>query len=151
MGHDRSGIELKLLMTGEEDSPRVAAVINVGLRSQQIWNVRIVFFVMNGSDGPSGRSPVVGIDGRRRHLRGRRSTAMMHGGRRQRGGWLRAAAAGGTAGFERWQRRTVASPAVAAVAAMAATHLIGEPTTSYINGIMPKVTQHRSPSLKKNK
>ncbi|KAL5985403.1 hypothetical protein ACLOJK_027387 [Asimina triloba] len=62
MDHDRSGIELNLLMTGEEDSPRVASMINVGLRSQQIWNVRIVFFVMNGSDGPSGRSPVVGID-----------------------------------------------------------------------------------------
>ncbi|KAL6009565.1 hypothetical protein ACLOJK_022795 [Asimina triloba] len=60
MGHDRSGIELNLLMTGEEDSPRVAAVINVGLRSQQIWNVCVVFFMMNGSDGPSGRSPVVG-------------------------------------------------------------------------------------------
>ncbi|KAL5980249.1 hypothetical protein ACLOJK_036716 [Asimina triloba] len=62
MGHDRSGIELNLLMTGEEDSPRVASVINVDLRPRQIWNVLIVFFVMNGSDGPSGRSPVVSIN-----------------------------------------------------------------------------------------
>ncbi|KAL6000391.1 hypothetical protein ACLOJK_024086, partial [Asimina triloba] len=63
MGHDRSGMKLKLLMTGEEDLPRVATVMNVGLRPQRIWNVLVVAVVMNGSDGPSGCSPVVGSDG----------------------------------------------------------------------------------------
>ncbi|KAL5979785.1 hypothetical protein ACLOJK_041432 [Asimina triloba] len=48
-----SGIEVMLLMTGEEDLPRVASVIN---------NVLVVFFMLNGLDGPSGLSPVVGID-----------------------------------------------------------------------------------------
>ncbi|KAL5985183.1 hypothetical protein ACLOJK_036421 [Asimina triloba] len=50
MGHDRSGMKLKLLMTGEEDLPRVATVMNVGLRPQRIWNVLVVAVVMNGSD-----------------------------------------------------------------------------------------------------
>ncbi|KAL5972852.1 hypothetical protein ACLOJK_039658 [Asimina triloba] len=61
MGHDRSGIELNLLMTGEEDSPRVATVVSVGLRSQQIWNVRIVAVVMNGSDRGNDGPAVVGL------------------------------------------------------------------------------------------
>ncbi|KAL5978402.1 hypothetical protein ACLOJK_029519, partial [Asimina triloba] len=77
MGHDRSGIELNLLMTGEEDSPRVAAVINVGLRSQQIWNVRIVAVVMSGLDGPMECLTAVGF--RRWQAR----LTAMRGGRRR--------------------------------------------------------------------
>ncbi|KAL5984274.1 hypothetical protein ACLOJK_018378 [Asimina triloba] len=62
MGHDRSGMKLKLLMTGEEDSPRVASVINVSLRSQQIWNARIVAVVMSGLDRGKDGPMMVGLD-----------------------------------------------------------------------------------------
>ncbi|KAL6013343.1 hypothetical protein ACLOJK_003836, partial [Asimina triloba] len=77
MGHDRSGMKLKLLMTGEEDSPRVASVINVGLRSQQIWNVRIIVVVMSGLDGPMECLTAVGF--RRWQAR----LTAMRGGRRR--------------------------------------------------------------------
>ncbi|KAL5979020.1 hypothetical protein ACLOJK_018917 [Asimina triloba] len=65
MGDDRSGMKMNSLMTGEEDLPRVATVINFGLRPQRIWNELDVSDVMSGSDGPSGRSPAVGSDGQR--------------------------------------------------------------------------------------
>ncbi|KAL5986634.1 hypothetical protein ACLOJK_014967, partial [Asimina triloba] len=60
MGHDQSGMELNFLMTGEEDLPRVASVINVGLRPRQIWNVLVVAVVMNGLDRGKDRLSVVG-------------------------------------------------------------------------------------------
>ncbi|KAL6004486.1 hypothetical protein ACLOJK_005039 [Asimina triloba] len=68
MGHDRSGMELNLLMTGEEDLPRVATVINVGLRPRRIWNVLIVSAVMNDLDGPSGCLDMVGSGGMKLRL-----------------------------------------------------------------------------------
>ncbi|KAL6000815.1 hypothetical protein ACLOJK_006541, partial [Asimina triloba] len=56
MGHDRSGMKLKLLMTGEEDLPRVATVMN---------NVLVVAVVMNGldrgNDGPLMVGSAVGF------------------------------------------------------------------------------------------
>ncbi|KAL6002986.1 hypothetical protein ACLOJK_023208 [Asimina triloba] len=61
MGHDRSGMELNLLMTGKEDSPRVTSVINVSLRPRQIWNELVVAVVMNGSDVGEDGPVVVGI------------------------------------------------------------------------------------------
>ncbi|KAL6008222.1 hypothetical protein ACLOJK_033728 [Asimina triloba] len=61
MGHDRSGMMLNLLMTSEEDSPRVASMINVGLRSRRIWNVLVVAVVMNDLDRGSDGSAVVGL------------------------------------------------------------------------------------------
>ncbi|KAL6002101.1 hypothetical protein ACLOJK_037549 [Asimina triloba] len=62
MGDDRSGMKMNLLMTGEEDLPRVATAINIGLRPRQIWNVLVVTIVMSsldrGNDGPA----MVGLD-----------------------------------------------------------------------------------------
>ncbi|KAL5996732.1 hypothetical protein ACLOJK_007652, partial [Asimina triloba] len=55
-----SGIEVMLLMTGEEDLPRVASVINVGLRPRRIWNVLVVPVVMNGLDGGNDDPTMVG-------------------------------------------------------------------------------------------
>ncbi|KAL5986190.1 hypothetical protein ACLOJK_014523 [Asimina triloba] len=95
----RSGMKMNLLMTGEEDLPRVVAVIIVGLWPRRIWNVLVVVVVMSGLDRGKDGPTVVGIAGGGRRLLLRRgSTAMMHGKRRQCSGWLRAAAAGGTAG-----------------------------------------------------
>ncbi|KAL6009518.1 hypothetical protein ACLOJK_022747 [Asimina triloba] len=54
-------IELNSLMTGEEDSPRVATVINVGLRPRWIWNVLVVAVMMNDSDRGSDGPAVVGL------------------------------------------------------------------------------------------
>ncbi|KAL6013190.1 hypothetical protein ACLOJK_003682 [Asimina triloba] len=54
-------IKMNLLVMSEEDSPRVATVINVGLRPRRIWNVLIVFVVMNDFDGPTGCSAMVGF------------------------------------------------------------------------------------------
>ncbi|KAL5975349.1 hypothetical protein ACLOJK_019671 [Asimina triloba] len=114
MGHDRSGIELNLLMTGEEDSPRVASMINVGLRSQQIWNVLVVAVVMNSSDGPMECLTAVGFRrwqarltvtrGGRRWVRRRgRADGSFDGGI---GRWLSASGGG-------CRRRATASPAAA--------------------------------------
>ncbi|KAL5994586.1 hypothetical protein ACLOJK_024639 [Asimina triloba] len=63
MDHDRSGMELNLLITGEEDSPRVAAVISVGLRLRRIWNVLVVSVVMSGLDRGDNGPTVMGLDG----------------------------------------------------------------------------------------
>ncbi|KAL5977912.1 hypothetical protein ACLOJK_036935 [Asimina triloba] len=60
MGMNQSGIEVMLLMTGEEDLPRVASVINVGLRPRQIWNELAVAVMMNGSDWSDGGPSMVG-------------------------------------------------------------------------------------------
>ncbi|KAL5985299.1 hypothetical protein ACLOJK_027280, partial [Asimina triloba] len=65
MGHDWSGMELNLLMAGEEDLPRVATVINVGLRPRQIWNVLVVSVVMSGLDQGDDGPIVMGSDGDR--------------------------------------------------------------------------------------
>ncbi|KAL6000150.1 hypothetical protein ACLOJK_034828 [Asimina triloba] len=93
MGNDRSGMKMNMLMTGEEDLPRVATVINVGLQPRRIWNVLVVAVVMNGLDRGDDGSAVVGFDGggcwlvRRRRLRLSATAAWWR---------LRAAAAGGT-------------------------------------------------------
>ncbi|KAL5976920.1 hypothetical protein ACLOJK_021257 [Asimina triloba] len=54
MGDDRSGMKMNLLMTGEEDFPRVATVIN---------NVLIVAVVMSGLDRGKDGPTVMGLDG----------------------------------------------------------------------------------------
>ncbi|KAL5985595.1 hypothetical protein ACLOJK_027581 [Asimina triloba] len=64
MGDDRSGMKMNSLMTGEEDLPRVATVMNVGLRPQRIWNVLVVAVVMNSSDRGNDGPCMVGFAGR---------------------------------------------------------------------------------------
>ncbi|KAL5979761.1 hypothetical protein ACLOJK_041408, partial [Asimina triloba] len=60
MGMNQSGMKMGSLMTGEEDLPRVAAVINVGLRPRRIWNVLIVAVVMSGLDRGKDSPVMVG-------------------------------------------------------------------------------------------
>ncbi|KAL5996617.1 hypothetical protein ACLOJK_007536 [Asimina triloba] len=56
-GLEKKTMKMNSLMTGEEDLPRVATVINVGLRPRRIWNVLVVAVMMNGldrgKDGPA--------------------------------------------------------------------------------------------------
>ncbi|KAL5986533.1 hypothetical protein ACLOJK_014866, partial [Asimina triloba] len=47
----------------EEDLPRVAFVINVGLRPRQIWNELAVAVMMNGSDWSDGGPSMLAFDG----------------------------------------------------------------------------------------
>ncbi|KAL6004047.1 hypothetical protein ACLOJK_004594, partial [Asimina triloba] len=63
MGDDRSGMKMNSLITGEEDLPRVATVINVGLRPRRIWNVLVVSVVMSGLDRGDDGLVVMGFDG----------------------------------------------------------------------------------------
>ncbi|KAL5986318.1 hypothetical protein ACLOJK_014651 [Asimina triloba] len=66
MGNDRSRMKVGLSVTEEEDSPRVAAVINIGLWLRRIWNGLVAAIMMSGLDLSNGGLTMVGSDGRRR-------------------------------------------------------------------------------------
>ncbi|KAL6010663.1 hypothetical protein ACLOJK_001101 [Asimina triloba] len=63
MGDERSGMKMGSSATDEEDSPRVAAVIRVGLRPRRIWNVLVVAVVMSSSDWSDDGPAMVGFAG----------------------------------------------------------------------------------------
>ncbi|KAL6000621.1 hypothetical protein ACLOJK_024320 [Asimina triloba] len=117
LGENRRGMELISLMTGEEDSPRVASVINVGLRPRQIWNVLVVPVVMNDSDWIDGGPSMVGStavdDGFGRRLS---SPSTVVATVARRGGELGRSTAAWVM-VQRLHRRRGGAPAVAAMAA----------------------------------
>ncbi|KAL5979057.1 hypothetical protein ACLOJK_018954 [Asimina triloba] len=61
-GVNRSEMEVGLSAMEEVDSPRVAAVINVGLQPRRIRGDLDAVDMMDGSDCPTGSTPSVGFD-----------------------------------------------------------------------------------------
>ncbi|KAL5994240.1 hypothetical protein ACLOJK_035112 [Asimina triloba] len=74
MGDDRSGMEACSSATEETSLPRVAAVIDVGLRPRRIWDGLNATIIMDDLDGPTGYSLLVGFDGMKLPLSSSSST-----------------------------------------------------------------------------
>ncbi|KAL5985611.1 hypothetical protein ACLOJK_027597 [Asimina triloba] len=65
MGNDRRRMKVESSATEEASMPRVAAVIDVGLRPRRIWDGLDAAIMMDYLDGPIGYSLSVGFAGKK--------------------------------------------------------------------------------------